>query len=491
MINSITGKTNDKSTAISSIKVDNIERTDSHSICNEFGKYFSTVGQKLAKKIGKSNTSIHEYIEKITRNERSIFLNPCTGKEILDLINKLQGKKSSGHDGVSNVLVKELKYEPVTPLEIIFNNSLLTGQFPTLMKHAEVVPLFKSRFRNQTTNYRPISLLITISKILEKLVYNRIYNFLDKDQLFESQYGFRTNHSCENAITELLAKIVKGWENKQSTIAVFLDLSKAFDTLEHTVLYKKLDRYGIRGTVLDWFKSYLSDRTLAVRCTIKETGQSEISKDYPVDYGSPQGSCLGPLIFLIFGNDLYRILEWCNCILFADDTTIYNTHSDQHFLQWSINEDLKLVHDWFKANKLTLNTSKTVCMLFNQKTTTAQELEIKIDQTVIPRVQHTKFLGVHIDECLNWQMHFNKLCLKIKRNTSLLRAGFNHLNKQSMWLLYFAQIYSHLSYGISIWGNLLNQANMSKLQKLQNKCVSLILRKKSINKSDYAKNNLL
>ena len=162
MINSITGKTNDKSTAISSIKVANIERTDSHSICNEFGKYFSTVGQKLANKIGKSNTSIQDYIEKITRNERSVFLNPCTSKEILNLINKLHGKRSSGHDGVSNVLVKELKYELVTPLEIIFNNSLLTGQFPTLMKHTEVVPLFKSGFRNQTTNYRPISLLLTI-----------------------------------------------------------------------------------------------------------------------------------------------------------------------------------------------------------------------------------------------------------------------------------------------------------------------------------------
>ena len=213
---------------------------------------------------------------------------------------------------------------------------------------------------------------------------------------------------------------------------MFLDLSKAFDTLEHTVLYKKLDRYGIRGTVLEWFKSYLSDRTLAVRCTIKETGQSEISSNYPINYGSPQGSCLGPLIFLIFRNDLYRTLEWCNCILFADDTTIYKTHSDQRFLQWSINEDLKLVHDWFKANKLTLNTSKTVCMFFSQKAVTPYLLEIKINDVLIPRVHRTKFLGIHIDEQLNWQTHFNKLCLKIKRNTSLLRAGFNHLNNQSM-----------------------------------------------------------
>ena len=137
---------------------------------------------------------------------------------------------------------------------------------------------------------------------------------------------------------------------------------------------------------------------MAVRCTIKETGQNETSKDYPINYGSPQGSCLGPLIFLIFGNDLYRTLEWCNCILFADDTTIYNTHSDHRFLQWSINEDLKLVHGWFKANKLTLNTSKTVCMFFSQKTIIAQQFEIKKDETVIPRVQHTKFLGVHIDK---------------------------------------------------------------------------------------------
>ena len=171
---------------------------------------------------------------------------------------------------------------------------------------------------------------MTISKILEKIVYTRIYEFLNIDQLYKSQYRFRSKHSCSDAILDLISCIVKGWEKMNIP---FIDLSKAFDTLEHAVLYKKLERYGIRGVVLDWFKSYLTNRTLSVKCMVAETGSVEYSDWFPVEFGSPQGSCLGPLIFLIFCNDHYRVLDWCHCILFADDTTIYKSHKSVNFLQ--------------------------------------------------------------------------------------------------------------------------------------------------------------
>ena len=149
----------------------------------------------------------------ITRNERSVFLNPCTGIEIKRIINKMQNKFSCGFDGVSNVLVKQLSEELVTPLAIIYNASLQMGVFPSRMKHAEIVPLSKSGPRNISSNYRPISLLLTLSKILEKIVYTQIYNFLNLDQIYVSQYGFRNKHSCNDAVTELISAIIKGWEN--------------------------------------------------------------------------------------------------------------------------------------------------------------------------------------------------------------------------------------------------------------------------------------
>ena len=166
-------------------------------------------------------------------------------------------------------------------------------------------------------------------------------------------------------MTELVSSIIKGWETRKSTLAVYLDLSKAFDTLEHFVLFNKLERYGIRGNALDWFKSYLSDRTMAVKCKLKTSGEIEKSNRFKVTYGTPQGSCLGPLLFLIFSNDLHRVLENCHCILFPDDTTIYFTHENLQFLQWNVIHDLGRLADWFHANKLTLNLKKTVGMLFS------------------------------------------------------------------------------------------------------------------------------
>ena len=485
LINRISNKKNDKSCLIDYLKINNIENEDPTAICNEFGKYFSNVGSSYAAKIPESKKSIANYLSNMTRNPKSVFLTPCTETEIAKLIDKLPNKKSSGYDGVSNALLKELKKEVIKPLTYLFNNSLQAGVFPSLMKHAEVVPLYKSGLTNLTVNYRPISLLITISKLLEKVLYSRTYNFLNDSQIYSSQYGFRKNHSCENAISELIGLIVKGWERKQSTIAIFLDLSKAFDTLEHTVLYSKLENYGIRGTALNWFQSYLTDRTMSVKCKTKQSGTNCWSNSYPVSYGTPQGSCLGPLLFLIFCNDIYKIMEFCNCILFADDTTIYKTHSDSRFLEWSVNEDLKLVADWFKANKLTLNLKKTVCMFFDHRMKSAAKININIDGETIPQVSNTKFLGIFIDDKLKWKKQLDHLIRKIKCNTKLLQLNCNFVSKHVKKILYYSQIFSHISYGIGIWGNHISKQQIETLQKLQNKCIRLICKKKYITKYDF------
>ena len=484
MVNQITSTHNDKSTVINSIKVGNVEFTKPKDVTNKLGDYFSSIGSNLANKTGVSKKNVNFYIDQITKNNKSIFLEPCTVEEITRIINNIPNKKSSGYDGVSNALLKDLRDELLVPLTVVFNESLNQGVFPSTMKHAEVIPLFKTGLRNLATNYRPISLLLTLSKILEKLVYERVYKFLNTDQLYKSQYGFRSKHSCIDAVLELMSNVIKGWENNEHTIALFIDLSKAFDTLEHAVLFKKLECYGIRGIALDWFKSYLTGRTLSVKCKVAESNGVEISDHFPVNYGSPQGSCLGPLIFLVFCNDLYHVLDWCNCILFADDTTIYKSHKSPRFLECCLMEDLTTLSDWFTANKLTLNLNKTVCMLFSPKKIT--KIEIKMNNVVIPQVSNTKFLGIWIDEKLNWHVHTTKLIQKISRNIHLLRLSGKILNRHTLKMLYYAQIFSHINYGIGLWGNLTSKQTIQKLQKLQNKCLSYVVRKNKINNNDYS-----
>ena len=221
-------------------------------------------------------------------------------------------KTSSGHDNISNVLLKKLSPSIIHPLCILFNKSMEEGKFPETMKHADVVPLYKSGDQYECTNYRPISLLLTMSKLLEKVMYKRTYNFLETTgQLYCSQYGFRTGHSCEHAVSELLAEIIKSKEEGLYTACMFLDLSKAFDTLEHEVVLRKLEKYGVRGIANNWYRDYLSNRKMRVKCTIASTGKTEYSDYKQVTYGTSQGSCLGPLIFIIFTNDLHHQLHHC------------------------------------------------------------------------------------------------------------------------------------------------------------------------------------
>ena len=365
LINRSTGKIIDKSSIIKYIKNGEIYHNTANRISNEFANYFASIGNKFSENIRKPHTTIESYNAAIPFNNSSLFLKPTCEQEIIQLISELPNKKSSGHDKVDNTLLKELKYELAIPLTFLFNRSLLEGIFPEIIKLAEVIPLHKSNEWYLTTNYRPISLLLTISKLLEKLMYARLYNFMnDTNQIFKSQYGFWSKHSCENAIQELIGAVVKGYENKKHTISVFLDLSKAFDTIPHNILFMKMHRYGIRRSTLDWFRSYLSNQSMRVRCTAGLDSQHSVSNSHIVNIGTPQGSCLGPLIFLIYNNDLFRHLLFCNCILFADDTTIYYSHKDLRSSKWCIMQDLLVLSDWFRANKLTLNTSKSAYILF-------------------------------------------------------------------------------------------------------------------------------
>ena len=201
------------------------------------------------------------------------------------------------------------------PLTEIKNRSVQEGIFPDDMKWADTIPLYKTKERYYITNYWPISLLLTLSKILEKLVYKRTVRFLDCNNIiYYSQYGFREKHSCTDAVMELSTEILKSRENNLNTISMFLDLSKAFDTLDPKILLSKLEIYVMRGTVLNWFESYLTNRQLRVKCEVGSENKTQYSRLYDVEFGTPQGSCLGPLLFLLFTNDLYLNIDHCSAI---------------------------------------------------------------------------------------------------------------------------------------------------------------------------------
>ena len=288
------------------------------------------------------------------------------------------------------------------------------GIFPTEMKKADTVPLYKSKAKDDKNNYRPMSLLLIMSKLLEKVMYNRTYNFLTKfDQIYTSQYGFRKGRSCQD-----------------------------------------------------------TNRKLRVKCMVTSSSKQQYSDYEDVEYGTPQGSCLGPLLFLIFSNDLFRHLDYCNNLQFADDTTIYKGHRNLRYLIWCIEHDLSNLDDWFKANKLTLNVDKSVHMTFGKKNTI--DAKIRPGNTELPRVKVVKFLGMWLDQNMNWNEHLSKLKLKLKRNMTLLQVGTNLLDTNSKKILYYAQIYSHLSYGLTIWGNMVSATKLNSLQKIQNKCIRKI-----------------
>ena len=319
------------------------------------------------------------------------------------------------------------------------------------MKKADIIPLFKSN-EHECTNYRPISLLLTISKLLEKIMYRRTYNFLENTgQLYNSQYGFRQGHSCENAVSELLSDIIKGKQEGLYTAAMFLDLSKAFDTLEHTVFLKKLEKYGIRGVAKEWFKDYLTNRKVRTKCNVASSGKMEYSDYMELNYGTPQGSCLGPLIFIIFTNDIHKQIYHCRSLLFADDTTIYKSHRNLQYLTWCIEDDMKRITSWFRINKLTLNIGKTVCLLF-QKQGQEKEICIQIGNMTIKNTKETKFLGLWIDEHLKWNTHIQKLILKLSRNMNLLKYNQHMMPTYTKKLVYHSHIASHIQYGLILWG---------------------------------------
>ena len=335
------------------------------------------------------------------------------------------------------------------------------------MKISKVIPVYKKGDKDQICNYRPISLLTSLSKLLEKVVYTRLLEFLNiHDIISNSQFGFRQKHSTSHAILILIEKVTKAIDKFQHTVGVFLDLSKAFDTIDHDILLYKLHHYGIRGKALEWFRSYLTNRKQFVVINGHYSSQQD------VDCGVPQGSLLGPLLFILFINDIQNSSEILSFILFADDSNVFLSHHDPHTLVNILVSELEKLLSWIRANKLSLNLQKTKCMIFSNSLDKLPT-NITLDGTVLEIVSSTKFLGLTIDNKLSWKPHIDSVCRTISRNIGIINKVKYCFPTDTLLMLYSSLILPYLNYGIIVWGHT-HTTFLDKILLLQKKALRII-----------------
>jgi hypothetical protein len=289
--------------------------TKPEEIANQFNKYFVNIGPDLEKHIPHNSQPPGFYLKE--RSTNSIFLKPVIEKEVLDVLTSLKNC-SAGWDGISARAIKSAKALIVSPLVHICNLSFYNGVFPSQLKIAHVIPIFKGGLNYLFTNYRPISILPVFSKVLEKIMFNRISSFIEKMSIiYKYQFGFRNMYSSYMAMIVLKEKVSRALEKGENITGVFLDFSKAFDTVDHNILISKLDHYGIRGNALNWITSYLTQRKQYVQF------DGAKSQYLNVKCGVPQGSILGPLLFVLYVNDMYMACKSSFPLLFADGSNIF------------------------------------------------------------------------------------------------------------------------------------------------------------------------
>ena len=462
-INKIVNYKSSKSTNIVKIEDENgKDMLEPKDISNSFNNFFCTVGEKISKTIPTTQTSF-DPTSLIQSPPKSLFLNPVSTQEISTLIKSMDQNKSVPSQNIPTKFIKMAEKIVNPHLRKIFNFCLSTGQFPSEFKTSEIIPIHKSGSKTDLSNYRPISLISPFSKLLEKCIYKRINNFFTNNKLmYEYQFGFRDRSSCENAVLQISEQLLMNIDNKEINCSVLIDLKKAFDTVNHTILLNKLHKYGIRGIPLKLITNYLTERTQHTLInTVKSNPKTTL-------YGVLQGSTLAPLLFNIYINDL-SLASKLKLNLFADDAYLSTSHYTPKTLEQTVNNELIGVYKWLNTNKLSLNTNKTSYLIITKRKIN-HSFNIKIGNNTIQESTSAKYLGITIDNRLDWKQHIQNVKAKTARGCWALRQLQPYVGANTLKMVYHALIHSNLSYCISCWG-WVPKSNLHSLQKYQNRAL--------------------
>lgn len=429
-----------------SLLINNITVTDPTHMAHEFNQHFSSIGRKVASAVPRSDVSPLSLMHGQFPN--SLFFSPVTEPELATCMRGLK-RSSAGSDNIRPQELQDNIDLLTAPITHLMNLSLQHGVFPSRLKTANITPIHKGGPTEVTTNYRPISVLTTLSKLLEKLVYRRLIDFFTfNNVLSNSQFGFRKKHSCEMPLILATDFIHHSLDDDYHVLGIYLDLKKAFDVVSHPTLIQKLSFYGVRGVCLNWFSSYLSDRQQRVKLN------NSFSSFQSVTHGVPQGSILGPLLFLLYVNDLTLPDDDSRLLLFADDTTLLVRSRNHQCLQTLAQNNLNLIGTWLNANRLACNVSKTHYMIFTLNTAVrASPFHLLLNGETLCPTSSTRFLGVIIDNRLRWDAHINLICSKISKCIGVIRKLNKLLPPTTCLIIYNALILPHLSYCHVVWGN--------------------------------------